>query len=101
MRTRDSFTTALLVAILATPALAAQTAPPSQSSFGESIDVRVVNVEAVVTDRKGTRTPGLTAADFRLLVDGREVPIDYFTEIKEGEVAAPSPASKAGAPAAA
>ncbi|MFY9825785.1 MAG: hypothetical protein WAM82_30705, partial [Thermoanaerobaculia bacterium] len=46
--------------------------PPASSSFGESIDVRVVNVEAVVTNRKGGRVPGLTAADFRLLVDGRE-----------------------------
>jgi VWFA-related protein len=52
------------------------------------IDVRVVNVEAVVVD--GDRKPvrGLTAADFRLLVDGKEVPIDYFTEIAEGRAAA-------------
>jgi VWFA-related protein len=100
MRTRDSFTTALLVAILAAPALAAQTAPPPQSSFGESIDVRVVNVEAVITDRKGNRVPGLTPADFRLLVDGREVPVDYFTEIKGGEVAASASSPKEGALAA-
>jgi VWFA-related protein len=52
--------------------------------FGESIDVRVVNVEAVVTDGKGERVRGLSAADFRLLVDGREVPVEYFTEVEEG-----------------
>ncbi len=89
---------------MATPALTSQTAPPvpaPDSSFGESIDVRVVNVEAVVTDRKGNRVQGLTAADFRLLVDGREVPIDYFTEVQGGEAAASSPAQKEGAPAAA
>ena len=89
---------------LTTPALAGQSAPPApapDSSFGESIDVRVVNVEAVVTDRKGNRMQGLTAADFRLLVDGREVPIDYFTEVQGGEAAAASPAPKEGAPAAA
>jgi VWFA-related protein len=85
----------LLAATVTAPALAAPADPPSQGSFGESIDVRVVNVEAVVTDRKGNRVPSLTARDFRLLVDGREVPIDYFTEIKNGEVAAP----QAGAPA--
>ncbi len=85
----------VLAAIMAAPALAAQSAPQAQVSFGESIDVRVVNVEAVVTDRQGKRAPGLTAADFRLLVDGREMPIDYFTEVRSGEVAAPT----AGAPA--
>ncbi|MEA2601304.1 MAG: hypothetical protein QOF89_2296 [Acidobacteriota bacterium] len=96
------FAILLLAATVATPALAAQTAPPAQSSFGESIDVRVVNVEAVVTDRQGQRVRGLTTADFRLLVDGREVPIDYFTEIADGEVATPAPgAPGGGSPAAA
>jgi len=51
---------------------------------GESIDVRVVNVEAVVTDSHGQRIKGLAPKDFRLLVDGKEVPIDYFTEIRGG-----------------
>jgi VWFA-related protein len=64
--------------------------------FGESIDVRVVNVEAVITDGKGERVRGLSAADFRLLVDGREVPIEYFTEIEEGRAAAPRAASLPG-----
>ena len=57
---------------------------PQPQVFGESIDVRVVNVEAVVTDRGGERVRGLAAGDFRLLVDGREVPIDYFAEVAEG-----------------
>lgn len=68
--------------------------------LGATIDVRVVNVEAVVTDRKGERVRGLSATDFRLLVDGREVPVDYFTEIADGEVASASVASAPGAPAA-
>jgi VWFA-related protein len=51
---------------------------------GESIDVRVVNVEAAVTDSRGQRIQGLKPEDFRLLVDGKEVPIDYFTEIRGG-----------------
>jgi VWFA-related protein len=91
----------LLAATVATPALAVPADPPAQSSFGESIDVRVVNVEAVVTDPKGQRVPGLKAADFRLLVDGREVPIDYFTEVEGGEVAATPTSPQGGAPAAA
>jgi VWFA-related protein len=69
--------------------------------FGESIDVRVVNVEAVITDRKGDRVRGLSAADFRLLVDGREVPIEYCTEIEEGKAAAGPKDASGQAPVAA
>jgi VWFA-related protein len=70
--------------------LAAQEPAPAGAQVedlaaGESIDVRVVNVEAVVTDRHGERIKGLSPADFRLLVDGKEVPIDYFTEIRGGK----------------
>ncbi|HVS64457.1 MAG TPA: VWA domain-containing protein [Thermoanaerobaculia bacterium] len=53
--------------------------------FGEVIDVRVVNLEVVVTDRSGARVRGLEPEDFELIVDGRVVPIDYFTEIFGGE----------------
>lgn len=54
-----------------------------EAIFGEEIDVRVVNVEVVVEDRSGERVSGLSASDFRLVVDGREVGVDYFTEILE------------------
>ncbi|MCY3929258.1 MAG: hypothetical protein OXG81_13400 [Acidobacteria bacterium] len=50
-----------------------------------------MNVEVVVTDEQGRRVHGLTAADFELLVDGRPVPLDYFSEIREGRAVA-SPA---------
>src|SRR5215217_4961009 len=63
---------------------AQEAAPGADVEMGESIDVRVVNVEAVVTDRHGQRIKGLSPADFRLLVDGKEVPIDYFTEVRGG-----------------
>lgn len=85
-------------------ALAAQTAPPvpQVQVFEGAIDVRVVNVEAVVTDAKNERVRGLPAADFRLLVDGVEVPIEYFTEVAEGTaVTAEAPDSPATAPLAA
>jgi len=58
---------------------------PQIPVIGETIDVRVVNVEAVVTATSGRRVPGLATADFRLLVDGKEVPIEYFAEISEGK----------------
>lgn len=50
--------------------------------FTDVIDVRVVEVEAVVTGRDGSRIPGLEPSDFRLLVDGREVPVEYFEEVR-------------------
>ncbi len=62
-------------------------APPS---FGETVDVKVVNVEAVVTDRDGNRVPGLSPDRFRLTIDGREVPIEYFAEIRGGDAVAPA-----------
>lgn len=75
---------------------------PALPGISETIDVRVVNVEVVVADRGGHLVHGLTAADFRLEVDGKEVPIDYFTEVREGQAAAgaaPAGASQ-GAPTA-
>jgi len=74
-----------LLLLAGSMSLAAQEAAPGADvEIGESIDVRVVNVEAVVTDRHGQRIKGLSPADFRLLVDGKEVPIDYFTEVRGG-----------------
>jgi VWFA-related protein len=61
--------------------------------FDDVIDVRVVNVEAVVTDGKGDPVRGLKAEDFRLLVDGREVPVEFFTEVEEGSARAAGAAS--------
>ncbi|HSF43418.1 MAG TPA: VWA domain-containing protein [Thermoanaerobaculia bacterium] len=71
----------LVMAALAVPATGQEPA----NVFGESIDVRVVNVEAVVTGRNGRVVRGLSPGDFRLLVDGQEVPIEFFSEIVEGE----------------
>ncbi len=68
---------------------------PLPDLFSDVIDVRVVNVEVVVTDREGNRVRGLTANDFELLVDGEPAPIAYFTEVDEGVVrAAPAGAVK-------
>ena len=79
----------VLILLIAFPVLG-QEEPPS--IFGEEIDVRVINVEVVVTDAKGNRVTDLKPGDFRLKVDGKQVPIEYFTEIREGQaVAAPAP----------
>ena len=67
---------------------------PLPDLFSDVIDVRVVNVEVVVTDKKGNRIRDLDAADFELRVDGESVPIDYFTEVDEGV-----PGERTGEPA--
>lgn len=75
----------LLVGVLMTLSVpaSAQTSE-SAPSISETYDVRVVNVEAVVTDRQGNRIMGLGPEDFTLLVDGQEVEVDYFSEIRGG-----------------
>jgi len=73
--------------VTALPATGQDTPPPAEALpgiFGEIIDVRVVNIEVVVEDRSGNRVTGLGPEDFRLVVDGNEVPIDYFTEVQGG-----------------
>lgn len=87
-------------ALAATFSAAAQQTPSAGAPpvFGEEVDVRVVNLEVVVTDRDGNRVPNLAPGDFRLRVDGKEVPIEYFSEVREGRsVAEPA---KEGQPAA-
>ncbi len=77
----------LLLASLSGAAAAGGRPAPAAAAdpaFGERIDVRAVNVEAVVTDRSGSRVHGLSAADFQVRVDGKEVKIDYFAEVEEG-----------------
>src|SRR5262245_11648471 len=71
--------------------LQAEDKPAEPSSiFADQIDVRVVNVEVVVTDRQGNRITGLQPGDFRILVDRKPVAVEYFTEVREGEAIASS-----------
>ncbi|MEJ2086102.1 MAG: VWA domain-containing protein, partial [Acidobacteriota bacterium] len=55
--------------------------------FSEVLDVRVVNLEVVVTDKDGVPVRGLGPSAFRLKIDGEEVPIEYFSEIRSGVTA--------------
>ena len=77
----------MVAALLFAPAAQAQDA---SSAFGEVIDVRVVNLEVVVTE-KGERVTGLGPDDFELLVDKEPVPIEYFTEVSGGTAVARDP----------
>lgn len=80
----------LFLAIFLATGLASSAAADGSPTFGDILDVRLVNLEVVV-EHKGDRVPGLSSDDFQLLVDGEEVPIEFFSEIRQGEaIAAPS-----------
>lgn len=48
-----------------------------------------------MTGKDGERVRGLTKDDFRLLVDGREVPIQFFNEVADGRMVSGTSASAA------
>src|SRR5581483_5387945 len=59
-------------------------AEPSRSPrLGTTIDVSIVNVDAVVTDRAGHRVRGLTQDDFEILENGRPQPISNFAGLSQ------------------
>jgi VWFA-related protein len=75
----------LLIVISAVPAAAED---PAGVPYFEKIEVRVINVDVVVTDRSGNPIRGLTAADFELSVGGRPTPISNFLEVRGGRLEA-------------
>jgi VWFA-related protein len=70
----------LLALLLGLTSAALAQAPESQGTpdFADSIQVNLVNIDVVVTDRQGNRVRDLTADDFVLLEDGKEVQITHF-----------------------
>ncbi|MEM9556992.1 MAG: VWA domain-containing protein [Acidobacteriota bacterium] len=61
---------------------AAQSA--TAQGFIDTVDVNVVNIDVVVSDRRGRSVGGLTLDDFEVYEDGRKVDLRYFAEIREG-----------------
>jgi VWFA-related protein len=88
------------------PQQAPQPAPAS-TFFSETIEVRVINVEAVVTDKKGQPVTGLTKDDFDVYENGQKQEITNFNEIRlpqvmqtaQGQPAQPPQAATAAATA--
>lgn len=87
MRPNLSTTIALTLLLAGAHAPFAQE-PSAVDQFSEQVEVRVVNIEVVVTDRDGVLVRGLGVGDFVLDVDGVEAPIDYFSEVRGGQVLA-------------
>jgi VWFA-related protein len=74
MKIPSALSALLLVAW--TPAFSAS--PPAEPSFGEAVEVNVVNVDVYATDKSGHRITGLDKGDFELLEDGKRVAISNF-----------------------
>ena len=80
-------------------------APPQSESpgrpaeFAERLDVKVVNVEVWVNRKDGSPVEGLVASDFKLLVDGAEVPITNFYSQVDGAPATTDRRTGVAAPA--
>jgi len=80
---RPATVAALFVLFSANGAAQAQQ-EPAPETFGETIDVRVVNVDVWVTDRDGNPVTGLVAGDFEVREDGRPVELSNFFEFTDG-----------------
>ena len=90
----SSALSALSVLAFACPAVRAQ---PPTTQVEERVDVRVLEVNVVVTDRHGIPASDLGRDDFRLVIDDQPVAVEYFSVIAGGADAAPSAGSAAGA----
>jgi len=98
---KPSSAACFLLLAAALPALGAKppAAAPPPPSFGEVVEVNVVNVEVWATDKAGNRINDLRQGDFQLLEDGKPVEISNF-ETVSGTVsssAAARPRDAAGA----
>lgn len=74
---RGSLSAALILA-LGLPVIAQEESVPP---LVENVDVRVINVDVVVTDRRGNPVRGLTIDDFQVFENGRPVKLTNFYEV--------------------
>jgi VWFA-related protein len=83
---------ALLLAASA-PLAVAQSKPSAPPSFGEVMEVNVVNVDVYVTDKDGRRVTGLKRDDFAVSEDGKAVQLSNFAAVERKSAAAAAPRS--------
>lgn len=97
---KRTLATLLLVAVASPLFAQRKPAEPEPPRLVENIDVRVINVDVIVTDRRGNFIPGLKKEDFEILENGTPKVITNFYEVEgdqpknvEGEAPAPAPAT--------
>lgn len=77
-----------LFLVAALPAAGDET--PWSQVFEDTTEVRVINIEAFVSDKDGQPVNGLARDDFELLVGGEPVDIANFYAVEAGDVLYPS-----------
>ena len=82
MKLLPSFAALFLLLAVSGAGQAQQESAPE--TFGETIDVRVINVDVWVTDRDGNPVTGLAADDFEVRENGRPVELSNFFEFTDG-----------------
>ena len=87
---------AILAGTLQAPAVAQVDASRPVKS---SVEAVAAEVEVLVLDSKGVPVEGLTKGDFRLFVNGKETPLDWFETPPAAVAPAPAPAAPVPAPA--
>lgn len=70
--------------------------PAAAPTFGDVIDVNVVNVDVHVTDRDGRPVSGLQRGDFEVFEDGKRVVVTNFQAISPTSPASPQAQPTAG-----
>jgi hypothetical protein len=60
----------------------------ANAQFSETVEVRVTNVEAIVTDKAGKPVGGLTKEDFEVYENGVKQELSNFAEVRESVPAA-------------
>lgn len=83
----------------ASPALADVPAAGIADVVSQEIEVRLAEVEVVVTDRQGDPVAGLTPDDFEVFQDRKAVELTHFRAVAGGLAAAPGELAAAPAPA--
>ncbi len=81
---------AVVLAVVTAFAVAQEQGLPA---FREAVEVRVMDLDVVVTDSKGRPVPDVKQEEFSVKVDGKPVPIDDFARVEEGAIHAPDLAS--------
>jgi VWFA-related protein len=78
---KNAILAAAIVAAAVTSTAQTKSPVAEPQKLTESIEIRVINVDVVVTDRKGNPITGLTKDDFVLLENGQVKPISNFYEV--------------------
>lgn len=59
---------------------------PVAAQFSETVEVRVLEIEATVVDRNQNTIEGLTSDDFLVTIDGKPAPITNFAAVSRGVI---------------